>query len=835
MSEPTKPNNIVLPRSPLIGRSDAVAEIQHLLLQEHVALLTLTGPGGIGKTRLAMHAAVSLLDQFADGVYAVSLAPITDSALVLPTVAAALGVQETKAHSLWEGVLESLRDKQILLVLDNFEQVLPAADLIAQLLFTCRRIKVLVTSRSSLHLYGEQEYPVPPLSLPPPNEFATAFPGAEANLRRYAAVDLFCRRAAAAQPGFDLTPANAAAVAKICISLDGLPLAIELAAARVKLFGPHTLQARLQERLALLTGGAHDLPPRQRALRDEIAWSYNLLRPEDQLLFRRLAVFAGGFTLAAAEAVTKALGEPVIVVLDCLAALTDHNLVRLPEQASGEPRFGMLETIHEYAREQLAATDEAEKVRCAHAGYFMGLAEAIEPDLVVPAKRPQAAAKLHADFDNLRAAMAWALLPRPAELGMNTAEIAVRLAGALAWYGPERAQYMDEVRHWLAAAAQLAGAGDPAQAKVLWGAGLLAMLQGEYADARSYLLQSADLYRSIGDRLGTALALRELCITAYGQHDLAASQRYGEESVAILRALGRTNELALPLDNLAATYVALGQYEAARDLYQEEYEVSVAQGYVAGISLAISGLALIAAHQGHDAAAIAQLEQAEALQRELGEKWVLAVTLNLLGELRQRRGEWERAAGHYRESLLLTHETGDKANIAQMLHQVGTLAQRQAQYRQAAHLFAFAAAQRTAHGGATFSTLISASDRADAIAAVRKQLGEELFAAQWAAGQALTLEQAVALAVAVTAAPFPPAPARTSHGLQPLPGPYGDLTAREVEVLCLVVSRMTYGEIADKLVISRRTVNAHVTSIYSKLGVTSRIDAERIAIQLGLI
>ena len=349
MSGPTKQNNIVLPRSPLIGRSNALAEIQHLLLQEHVALLTLTGPGGIGKTRLALQAAANLLGHFADGVYFVSLASIADAALVLPAVAETLGVRETKAP-LWEDVLECLRHKQLLLVLDNFEQVLPAAALVAELLPTCRGLKVLVTSRSPLHLYGEQEYPVPPLALPPPEEFAEVPPGAESNLRRYAAVDLFCRRAAAVQPGFDLTPANAAAVAKICIGLDGLPLAIELAAARVKLFGPSTLQARLQERLALLTGGPHDLPLRQRTLRDEIAWSYHLLRPEDQLLFRRLAVFAGGFTLAAAETVTRALGDPVLDVLDCLAALVDQNLIRPPEHASGEPRFGMLATIHEYPR-----------------------------------------------------------------------------------------------------------------------------------------------------------------------------------------------------------------------------------------------------------------------------------------------------------------------------------------------------------------------------------------------------------------------------------------------------------------------------------------------------
>ena len=408
-------NNLVLPRSPLVGREHAAAAVQTLLLQDTVALLTLTGPGGIGKTRLALQVATNLLDHFVDGVYFTSLAPIRDPQQVCAAIAQTLGVQEAAGPPLVDTLQDYLRDKQLLLVADNFEQVLPAASLIAELLRHCRGLKVLATSRTQLHLYGEHEYSVPPLALPHFSSADSPERPKLADLRpqldlqalaAVAAVALFAQRAVEVEPDFALTAANAATVAAICIAVEGIPLAIELAAAKLKVLSPSALLARLKQRLALLTGGPRDMPARQRTLRDEIAWSYELLSQPEQMLFRRLASFSGGFTLRAAQAVGDPEGDLGIAVLDGVAGLLDQNLLKRSHQPDGEPRFGMLETIREFGLEQLAARGETDAAQHRHALYYLKLAESIGPSFVSEDK-DAGLVPLLAEMANLRSALAW--------------------------------------------------------------------------------------------------------------------------------------------------------------------------------------------------------------------------------------------------------------------------------------------------------------------------------------------------------------------------------------------------------------------------------------------
>ena len=727
-------NNLTLPRAPLIGRDHDVATIQHLLLQEQVGLLTLTGPGGIGKTRLALQAAANVLDHFVDGVYFVSLAPISDPDLVSATIAQTLGVREAPGRPLQESLQDYLRDKQLLLVLDNFEQILPAAVLVSTLLTACPRLKLLVTSRASLHLYGEQEFPVAPLALPDAKHLTTA------RLSEFAAIDLFCQRARAVKPDFTLTPENATAVAQICIGLDGLPLALELAAARIKLFSPSALLARLDQRLTLLTGGAHDLPTRQRTLRDEIAWSYDLLTAEEQKLFRRLAVFVGGFTLEAAQMVGNAQSDLAIAVLDGIAILVHQNLLKQMEQPDSEARFDMLETIREYGLAQLEASGEREMIRHHHATFFLWLAERTEPELL-GRQRKQRLAQLEAELDNFRAVLRWS------QADANRMVQGLRLAGALAWFAHFH-NHAIEVRGWLVTTLQRATEPTAARAKALWGAGLLAAMHGNFPIARSELEESTAHWRKIGDLHGLAIALRELCMVAYCQSDFVTAQRYGEESIALCRVLDSRWDLALALDNLASAVAGQGDRATAQTLFEEELVLFQALDDAWGIASAFSGLGFIAGLQGDNATARAHFTQALVLQRAAAHKWLIAEALTLLGEIRQRQGEMEEADALYRESLLLGRELGDKGGMGLIFHHLGTLAQGQRQPERAVRLLAVAAILRHVTGGASYHTLTTLADQEHAIDTVRALVGQERFAACWVEGQALSMEQAIEYALA---------------------------------------------------------------------------------------
>ena len=727
-------NNLPLQPTPLIGREKEVSEVCDLMRLEETRLLTLTGPGGTGKTRLALQAAADLLDDFPDGTFFAPLATLTEAELLLPAVAETLGMRETGEQPLDESLKDYLVERRMLLLLDNFEQVLGAAPAVTELLAGAPGLKVLATSRAPLGLYGEHEFPVPPLSMPdlehpPPLE----------SLTQYEAVSLFVERARALKPDFKVTNESAPAVAEICVRLDGLPLAIELAAARIKMLPPKAMLQRLTSRLKLLTGGARDLPERQRTLRATIEWSHALLDEGEQLLFGRLAVFSGGRTLEAIEAICDALGDLPVDAFDGISSLLDKSLIRQEEGPNGEPRFVMLETVHEFAREKLEDSAEAQEIKRIHAQYFLTLAEVAFPELRGP-DQLEWLERLEAEHDNMRAALTWAL-------ERKEAEVALRLGGALWWFWWMRG-HNSEGRRWLEEALAIEGRVLPeVRAMALAGAGELATSQGNLDRAKEVCEEGLELLLHEGRETREA----KLCLLAFlgwvalEREEYEQAKQLFEEGLALSRQMRDTWWLANSLSNVAVVSHSLEDYEKATELYEESMDLFRELGDRRRLATCLNNLAMVVCSQGELGRAAKLIEESVVLLRELGARGVASVGLCNLGWIALLQDDLSRAADLYRESLSVSWDTGVNPVVQRTLEGFACLAGAKGEADRAARLWRAAQDLHVTKGIPRDIDFLAEADAR--ISAVRSDMGEEEWDEAWRKGRAMTLDEVVSYAL----------------------------------------------------------------------------------------
>jgi predicted ATPase/class 3 adenylate cyclase len=696
-----------------IGRERELDEVKQLLA--NARLVTLMGPGGAGKTRLALQVAADLSDRFSQGVWLAELAPLSDPDIVVQTVATVFGVREMPGRPLLETLVDYLRTRELLLVLDNCEHLVQASAVLAvALLRGCARLRILATSREALAITGETTYRVPSLSIPDPKVVRSV-----AQLTAFDATQLFLERAAVSNPRFVVTDAIAPLVAKVVHRLDGIPLAIELAAARVKVLSVDQIATRLDDRFRLLTGGSRAGLPHHQTLRATVDWSYDLLAEEERTLFRRVAVFAGGFTLEAAEAVCGGGAIHPSEVLDLLARLVDKSLI-ITESLTHDIRYRQLETIRDYSRERLLESGETDAVRRRHLEWYLGLAERAEPELQGPDQLSWLE-RLELEHDNLRSALEWA------SVGDDRLEAGLRLAGALHRFWGLRG-YLREGRDWLEGILSKGrDISEPTRAKAAYGASALAFLQGDYDRADALGQEGLQLYRELGDALGIALVLNVLGFIARNHGDyaraktlleesLAISRRFGhkwalaeglnilgvaarrqgdnalatamfEESLALWRALGDKWGLAFSLGHLGVVARVQGDYERARVLHDESLGLRRQLGDRRNVAVALSSLGAVASPLGDYDQAWALYEESLQVSRELGDKLSIAATLCSLGLVAYRRGDDDRATVLLQESLALSRELGDKLNSAAALCNLGFVETRQGRYDRAAAFY----------------------------------------------------------------------------------------------------------------------------------------------------
>lgn len=834
----------------LIGREQACMAASDMLLRSEIRVLTLTGTGGVGKTRLALAVAANLPDIFIDGIYFVPLSSISDPDLVIPAVAQILSITEPGDVPLFTSLKRFLSEKRMVLLLDNFEQVIAAAPLLSELLLACPQIKILMTSRAVLRIQGEYEFVVPPLPLPDLDHLPTI-----EDLTRLPVITLFMQRAQAVKPGFQMTETNAHDIAAICVRLDGLPLAIELAATRIKLLPPRALLLRLEHRLQILTGGRADMPARHQTLRDTIAWSYDLLDEQEQRLFRHLSVFTGGCSLVAIEAICAALGDIAIPVLDGVTSLLDKSLVLQAERGDDEPRLSLLETVREYGVERMITHEERTRTCDAHAHYYLELAEEADqasygPEVALWLDRQEL------ENDNFRAALRWVLEQKALEL-------ALRLVRAMAHFWFLRG-YLREGLHWITLALEGSeGVAAAVRAKAFYSAGVFAGLLNDYDRSEGFCHQSLKLCQELDDARGQVFALWMLGRIAVERNDYVAARVLGERALSVAQKAEDVWGSALSFHCLGTAAFYQGEYERAQlmlgdclqsfkkandpyfiaEAYRRLADVFFAQGDDAlteqfigeclalvqrmgtkwGIAWGLSILGQVALHHGEYAQARALLEECLAIHKEVWDQKGIAQATALLAKVAAAQQDYVAARALYKECLEVALKVGDKWFIAAHLEGLGETVANRGEDAWATRLWGAAEKLRQEIGAPMPQVARANYERM--VAKVRANLGESRFNVLLAEGKEMSPQQAL-----VSQSPLPVMQQESLTSLETVV-----LTRRELEVLRLMAHGLTNAQIAEQLGISHATVNAYLRSIYSKMSVSSRTAAMRYAIDHRLI